>query len=135
MPVSPDYMTYGPSPEDLEEDAVERLAADLWRADNPTQNVFNCDAETKQAYRKRALSLVGPTGGQLMDLGDHISKDQAERAAYRKAWAGDYDGTTCPNCNRVRMMKCTNGKRRCEKATWTVHACESSESRDNGPKD
>ena len=58
MPVSPDYMVYGPSPEDMEEDRIERLAADLWRAENPTQSVFACDAETKRVYRARALQML-----------------------------------------------------------------------------
>lgn len=52
-----------------------------------------------------------------MSLND-LTKYQDEQNAYRAAWAADYDGTTCPNCNRVRMMLCTNGKRRCEKCNW-----------------
>jgi ribosomal protein L37AE/L43A len=37
---------------------------------------------------------------------------------YNSGWAGDYDGTTCLNCGRLRMLKCNNGKRRCEKCNW-----------------
>lgn len=60
MPVSPDYMAYGPSPDDLEDDPVERLAASLWREDNPTMSVFACDAETQERYRQRAReALIG----------------------------------------------------------------------------
>jgi hypothetical protein len=47
-----------------------------------------------------------------------FEKDHEERAAYRAAWGGDYDGTACPNCSRIRMMLCRNGKRRCEKCNW-----------------
>lgn len=42
-------------------------------------------------------------------------------------WQGDYDGTDCPNCNRERMMKCSNGKRRCEKCNWDPDAGDFSE--------
>ncbi len=58
MPVSPDYMAYGPSPEDVEDDPVERLAADLWREDHPTMSVFACDATMQEAYRARARQLL-----------------------------------------------------------------------------
>jgi ribosomal protein L37AE/L43A len=47
--------------------------------------------------------------------------------AYAAAWSGDYDGTDCPNCKRLRMMKCTNGKRRCEKCNWDPDAGDYSE--------
>lgn len=47
-----------------------------------------------------------------------FSKIQNEDQAYQDDWAGDYDGTNCPNCTRLRMMKCSNGKRRCEKCNW-----------------
>ena len=43
-----------------------------------------------------------------------------EEDAYRAKWAGDYDGTECPNCGRLRMLKCSNGQRRCEKCNWEV---------------
>ncbi len=46
--------------------------------------------------------------------------DESERE--RIAWAGDYDGTVCPNCGRERMLKCNNGKRRCEKCNWDPDA-------------
>jgi uncharacterized protein (DUF983 family) len=53
---------------------------------------------------------------------DALTRDQNERSAYRAAWAGDYDGTDCPNCGRARMMLCTNGKRRCEKCNFDPDA-------------
>lgn len=55
---------------------------------------------------------------------------QAEYAAELKEhedWAGDYDGTECPNCGRLRMMLCANGKRRCEKCNFDPDAGEYSE--------
>jgi len=48
------------------------------------------------------------------DCEDQYRKEQEER----DGWTGDYDGTACPNCDRLRMMKCSNGKRRCEKCNW-----------------
>ena len=45
-----------------------------------------------------------------------------EQDARESGWGGDYDGTACPNCHRLRMMKCTNGKRRCEKCNWDPDA-------------
>lgn len=37
-----------------------------------------------------------------------------------EAWQGDYDNgdAGCPNCGRMRLMLCTNGKHRCEKCNW-----------------
>lgn len=58
MPVSPDYMAYGPSPEDMEDDPVERLASDLWRQDHPTMSVFVCDAAMQDEYRARARAML-----------------------------------------------------------------------------
>jgi len=54
-------------------------------------------------------------------IGD-IEKMWEEEEAERVAWNGDYDGTVCPNCHRVRMLKCSNGKRRCEKCNWDPEA-------------
>jgi hypothetical protein len=62
MPVSPDYMAYGDTPEDHEPynrelvDDLERRAADLWRKENPDASVFSCDAATKTRYRARVLA-------------------------------------------------------------------------------
>jgi hypothetical protein len=42
-------------------------------------------------------------------------------------WHGEYDGTRCPNCERQRMMLCSNGKRRCEKCNYDPDAKNYSE--------
>lgn len=55
----------------------------------------------------------------------------AEDEAYRRAWGGHYDGTDCSNCGRQRMMKCANGKRRCEKCNWDPEAKDYSEFDEN----
>ena len=49
-----------------------------------------------------------PTIGEIWDTQEKEQRD----------WAGDYDGTACPNCKRLRMMLCANGRRRCEKCNW-----------------
>lgn len=41
----------------------------------------------------------------------------------RRWWAfGDYTGDTCPNCGRVRLMKCEDNRLQeriiCEKCNW-----------------
>jgi|HubBroStandDraft_3_1064219.scaffolds.fasta_scaffold132191_2 hypothetical protein len=54
-------------------------------------------------------------------------ESMAEDEAYRDQWSGDYDGIECPNCRRLRMVKCTNGKRRCEKCNWDPDTGEYSE--------
>lgn len=42
-----------------------------------------------------------------------------EEEAERKAWAlGGYTGEPCPNCSRLRLCHCDNGKTRCEKCNW-----------------
>lgn len=51
-------------------------------------------------------------------IADAITRDQQQAEAERRAWAGDYDGTKCPNCHRLRMLKSNNGRRRCEKCNW-----------------
>lgn len=51
-----------------------------------------------------------------------FSEIQAEEYAEKLAWSGDYDGTECPNCHRLRMLRCANGKRRCEKCNWDPDA-------------
>lgn len=59
---------------------------------------------------------------ELGGMADALTRDQEERERERLAWAGDYDGTDCPNCGRARMLKCSNGKRRCEKCNWDPEA-------------
>jgi len=39
------------------DDKIEREAADLWHLENPTQSVFDCDAETTESYRRRVRRL------------------------------------------------------------------------------
>ena len=34
--------------------------------------------------------------------------------------SGEYNGQVCPNCKRLRMMLCNDGKRRCEKCAWCI---------------
>jgi len=53
---------------------------------------------------------------------DALTRDQEESEREKLAWSGDYDGTDCPNCGRQRMLKCSNGKRRCEKCNWDPEA-------------
>jgi len=39
----------------------------------------------------------------------------------QKEWSlGNYTGNKCPNCGRVRVCLCGNGKRRCEKCNWII---------------
>jgi len=33
---------------------------------------------------------------------------------------GDYNGESCPNCGRQRVMIVQDGKRQCEKCNWCV---------------
>lgn len=37
-------------------DEIERLAADLWRLENPDMSVFDCDAAMQEAYRQKILN-------------------------------------------------------------------------------
>lgn len=39
---------------------IERLAADLWRRENPDMSVFACDAKMKDEYRQRILAEREP---------------------------------------------------------------------------
>lgn len=50
-----------------------------------------------------------------MNIADSMKASYAIEDQENMDWAGDYDGTICPNCSRERMLKCGNGKRRCEK--------------------
>lgn len=38
--------------------------------------------------------------------------------AERDQWTGNYDGTSCDNCKRERVILCTNEHRVCEKCRW-----------------
>lgn len=57
-----------------------------------------------------------------MSLRDDLTRAQTAEYAERQGWNGDYDGTICPSCNRERMLKCSNGRRRCEKCNWDPDA-------------
>lgn len=46
----PDYAADGPYG-----DRIEKLAASLWRKENPDMSVFACDAAMMEAYRLRIL--------------------------------------------------------------------------------
>ncbi len=50
----------------------------------------------------------------MIDWNESFKKN----AELEKLWRlGDYIGR-CPNCNRVRLCSCPNGKSRCEKCNW-----------------
>jgi hypothetical protein len=56
-------------------------------------------------------------------MNDHEQQDKEDRE--RAEWAlGDYandamgNGVGCPNCGRMRLCVCPNGKHRCEKCNW-----------------
>lgn len=56
-----------------------------------------------------------------MSFLEDLEKQRNEEDALREAWAlGDYVVDPCPNCGRMRLCKCDNGKHRCEKCNW-VH--------------
>lgn len=33
-------------------------------------------------------------------------------------WRGQYNGESCEQCGRDRVLRCKNGKRVCEKCCW-----------------
>ena len=37
---------------------IEELAANLWRLENPSMSVFECDFKMKEEYRKRAIEIL-----------------------------------------------------------------------------
>lgn len=43
-----EYYPYG--------EEIERLAAQLWRQENPEMSVFDCDATMQEAYRQKILN-------------------------------------------------------------------------------
>ena len=53
------------------------------------------------------------------DLAKRIFEEQERERVEREAWDfGDYEPFPCPNCSRMRLCKCPNGKHRCEKCNW-----------------
>lgn len=73
--------------------------------------------------RQPVVRVCGSEEGMNLNVKDTYEQEEKER----NDWAADYDGTTCPNCGRIRMMKCNNGKRRCEKCNWDPDANEYSQ--------
>ena len=54
-----------------------------------------------------------------MSIGDDIERQREEEDKRRQEWAlGEYTGEVCENCGRLRVCRCGNGKRRCEKCSW-----------------
>jgi hypothetical protein len=73
------------------------------------------------------IILDGIGAVSVSGMTDALTRDQEESMREKLAWSGDYDGTTCPNCGRERMLLCANGKRRCEKCNWDPDAKDYSE--------
>ena len=56
-----------------------------------------------------------------MGFADDIQKQYGKEDVERAEWAlGEYISTPCPNCSRIRLCKCDNGKHRCEKCNWVL---------------
>lgn len=54
-----------------------------------------------------------------MTFSNLIAESEAKEKALCEEWAlGDYVEIPCPNCNRLRLCECDNGKHRCEKCNW-----------------
>lgn len=50
------------------------------------------------------------------------TEERSREMKERDGWSGHYDGTECSRCGRERVMKCSNGKRVCEKCGWDQDA-------------
>ena len=61
-----------------------------------------------------------------MGIMDGYQEEQEREQRERDGWRGDYDGTACIKCSRVRVVKSENGKRTCEKCGWDQDADEMS---------
>lgn len=48
-------------------------------------------------------------------------RDDEENRLHDEWRLGEYDNgdTGCPNCGRMRLCLCPNGKHRCEKCNWS----------------
>lgn len=44
--------------------------------------------------------------------------DTKEKTLQEECGLGEYVEVTCPNCKRMRLCECDNGKHRCEKCNW-----------------
>ena len=52
-------------------------------------------------------------------MGLDMSETYRQEDKDRSDWAfQNYDGSNCPHCGRVRVMLCSNGRRRCEKCNF-----------------
>lgn len=51
----------------------------------------------------------------VASLSDMLNETQKRELKEKEEWDAEYDGTTCSNCSRLRILKCENGKRYCEK--------------------
>lgn len=57
------------------------------------------------------------------NLGENLGREQERRQRWlseQAAKCGDYINDACPNCNRMRLMRGSDGKHRCEKCCWCV---------------
>lgn len=56
-----------------------------------------------------------------MTFSDKLQHQQKEEDDLLAEWSmGEYVADKCPNCGRLRLCKCDNGKHRCEKCNWVV---------------
>ena len=54
-----------------------------------------------------------------MSLSKQIELEEARENKLNEDWdLGEYVEIPCPNCNRMRLCECDNGKHRCEKCNW-----------------
>jgi ribosomal protein L37AE/L43A len=54
-----------------------------------------------------------------MSLMQDWAQSVSDEMELKEAWAlGEYVEIPCPNCNRMRLCECDNGKHRCEKCNW-----------------
>jgi ribosomal protein L37AE/L43A len=51
----------------------------------------------------------------MFNSDEQDQREQEERDGYKSE---SYDGSSCNNCGRQRVMLCRNGKRVCEKCGW-----------------
>jgi ribosomal protein L37AE/L43A len=54
---------------------------------------------------------------------DYEKDEQVQIEAWSNA-TDCYTGNDCPNCGRNRLLKCANGKTRCEKCNWVLEDSE-----------
>jgi hypothetical protein len=84
-----------------------------WR--RATEKLLAAHPELATLIRSELINPPPVHGRCLMT--DYLKQWEAEEIE-RRGWAGDYDGTDCPNCGRARMLLCVNSKRCCEKCNW-----------------